>query len=274
MESTTKAIEEENTQKICLEKSVLAKTKKQEVTTCQSILYKVLPDEEVEPSDPDFEEVSRNNGLHIRLNKIRNEKLLKSLKCLKVFDIVWLILGGIDSKNRRFVLNFLQSSFPNKIKELDFRSSGQMDLKRCNYLNSLTRLTSKVVRLVHFERFSIGLPQLKRLVAAFKHVRTLGLISCRLSIPSVTDLSKALKNCQIQKIDLNGSGDSDCSDWDNNFDEFENLVQGLASSPDLRLSLEKVDVTECGVTQNKVEQVFEENQLGEVNIIDHMLNLV
>ncbi|CAI2371814.1 unnamed protein product [Moneuplotes crassus] len=142
-----------------------------------------------------------------------------------------------------------------------------MDLKRCNYLNSLTTLSSKVVREINFSQFSIGLPQLKRLVAAFRHVRTLWLTHCRLSIPSVPDLSKALKNCQIQVIDLEGSGDSDCSDWENNFDEFENLVQGLASSSDLRLSLEEVYVYGCEVTRYKVGQVFEENQLGGVNVI-------
>ncbi|CAI2371830.1 unnamed protein product [Moneuplotes crassus] len=267
MESTTKAIEEENTQKICLEKSVLAKTKKQEVTTCQSILYKVLPNRKVEPSDPDSEEVSLNSQLYIWLDYIWAEKLLKSLKCLKVYDIDCLSLDKIASKNKRFVLNFLQSSFPNKIKGLCFRSSGQMDLKRCTYLNSLTRLSSKVVRQVDFQNFSIGLPQLKRLVAAFRHVRILGLARCRLSIPSVPDLSKALKNCQIQKINLERSGHSARSDWKKNFDELENLVHGLASSPDLRLILEKVYVYGCGVTQNKVDQVFEENQLGEVNII-------
>ncbi|CAI2372041.1 unnamed protein product [Moneuplotes crassus] len=267
MESTTKAIEEENTQIISQEKSVMAEAKEQEVTTCKSILYKVLPDLKVEPSDPNSAEVSRNSGLDIELNKIRYEKLLKSLKCLKVFDIDWLGLDYIASKNRRSVLNFLQSSFPDKIKSLTLWPSGLMDLKRCNYLNSLTRLTSKFVQRVNFERFSIGLPQLKRLVAAFRHVRILCLLNCRLSIPSVPDLSKALKDCQIQKIDLEGSGGSDCSDWENNFDEFVNLVQGLASSPDLRLSLEKVIVFDCGVTKNQVEQFFEENLLGEVNII-------
>ncbi|CAI2372150.1 unnamed protein product [Moneuplotes crassus] len=143
-----------------------------------------------------------------------------------------------------------------------------MDLKRSNYLNSLTRLSSKVVQQVHFSDFSIGLPQLKRLVAAFRHVRALGLRYCRLSIPSVADLSKALKNCQIQEIYLLESGNSDRSDWENNLEEFENLVQGLASSPDLRLSLEQVNVYNCGVTQNKAEHIFEENQLGGVNIID------
>ncbi|CAI2371854.1 unnamed protein product [Moneuplotes crassus] len=268
MESLTTAIEEESTQIISLEKSVLAKTKKQEVTTCQSILYKVRPDEEIKQLDPDSEKVSQNSLLNIEVDEIRDEKLLKSLKCLKVFDIDCLYLTQIDSKNRLFVLNFLQSSFPNKIKILDFCCSGLMDLKRSNYLNSLTRLTSKVVQKISFGNSIIGLPQLKRLVAAFRHVRTLGLVWCRLSIPSVPDLTKALKNCQIQKIYLFGSGDSIRSDWENNFDEFENLVQGLASSPDLRLSLEEVDVRNCCVTQNKVEQVLKENQLGGVNIID------
>ncbi|CAI2371882.1 unnamed protein product [Moneuplotes crassus] len=267
MGSLATATKKEIIQKNSLEKSVLAEAKEQEVTTCQSILYKVHPDEEVEPFDPDSEEVSENSELRIWLSEILDVKLLKSLKCLKVFDTDYLSLDRIASKNRRFVLNFLQSSFPDKIKVLDFESNDLMDLKRCNYLNSLTTLSSKVVREVSFGYFSIGLPQLKRLVAAFRHVRTLWLTHCRLSIPSVPDLSKALKNCQIQQINLYRSGHSDRSDWENNFDEFENLVHGLASSPDLRLSLEEVYVYGCEVTRYKVGQVFEENQLGGVNVI-------
>ncbi|CAI2371881.1 unnamed protein product [Moneuplotes crassus] len=232
------AIEKMNTPIINLEKSVLAKTKKQEITTFQSILYKIHPDGEVVLFDTDFEEVSAYNQLYTELDDIRDVKFLKSLKCLKVFDINCFSLYRFASKNRRFV-NFLQSSFSNKIKDLGFCSSGQRDLKRSNYLNSLTGLSSRVVRKVDFRHFRIGLPQLKRLVAAFRHVRTLGLTYCRLSIPSVPDLLKALKNCQIQEIVLEGSGKSDISDWENNFEEFKNLVQGLASSPDLRLSLVK-----------------------------------
>ncbi|CAI2371895.1 unnamed protein product [Moneuplotes crassus] len=268
MEVLTEAIEEENIKKVSLEKFALEEAKEQEVTTCQSIFYKVLQDEKIEPLDLDSEEVSANSLLYIWVDEIRAEKLLKSLKCLKFFDIDCLYLDGIDSKNRRFVLNFLQSSFPNKIKKLTFCSSCHMDLKRPNYLNSLTGLSSKVVREVCFGHFSIGLPQLKRLVAAFRHVRTLVLRNCRLSIPNAPDLSKALKNCQIQEINLLASGNLARSDWENNLDEFENLVQGLASSPDLRLSLGKVNVSECGVKKNKAEQVFEENQLGGVKIID------
>ncbi|CAI2360859.1 unnamed protein product [Moneuplotes crassus] len=82
-----------------------------------------------------------------------------------------------------------------------------MDLNRANYLNSLTRLSSKVIQRVTLESFNIGLPQLKRLVAAYKHVRVMGLIQCTLSIPSVPDFSKALTNCQIQELNLEGSGD-------------------------------------------------------------------
>ncbi|CAI2371493.1 unnamed protein product [Moneuplotes crassus] len=267
MESTTKAIEEENTQIIRLEKSVLAETKEQEVTTCQSILYKILPYKKVEPPDPDSEEFSANGWLTMAMYDIGDRQFMKSLKCLKVFDIGYLTLGWIDSKNRSFVLNFLQSSFPNKIKNLYFKSDDQMDLKRSNYLNSLTRLSSKVVEQVEFQNFSIGPPQLKKLVAAFRHVRTLRLEHCWLSIPRTPDLSKALKNCQIQKISLNGSGHSSRSDWWENYGEFRNLVLGLASSPDLRLSLEEVDVSDCGVMENDAKSFFGGKLFGGVNVI-------
>ncbi|CAI2384732.1 unnamed protein product [Moneuplotes crassus] len=267
MESNSKIIEEENAGIISIEKSVLEETKEQNVARGQSILYKIFPEKiEIEPLDSDSEEVPENSELCIDFNDLRYVKLAQSFKYLKFFDINSINFSYADSKNRHFV-NFLESSFPDKTNGLYFHSSNKMDLKKSNYLNSLVRISSKVLQVVTFYHFCIGLPSLKRMAAAYKHVGRLRLWVCNLSIPSVPDFSEALSNCQIQKLDLNGSCCYDFSDWENNFDEFKNLVQGLASSPDLRLSLKEVNITHCEVKQAEVEQTFEENQLGGVKII-------
>ncbi|CAI2371769.1 unnamed protein product [Moneuplotes crassus] len=266
MECITKDIEEENTQKISLEKSVLAETKKEDIARCQSTLCNVLGKEEIEQLGSDSEEDSINGIFWIDFKIFRNVKFAQSFKNLKFFDINFLAFDHVDSKNR-YLANFLESLFPNKTNWLYFKCRNKINLKRSNYLNSLTRLSSKVAQIVTFQRFRIGLPQLKRLVVAYKHVRVLRLFDCRLSIPIVPDLSKALTNCQIQELDLEGSGRSGNSDWENNFNQFNNLVQGLASSQDLRLSLKEVDMEYCGVDQDEAEQIFEENQLGKVKII-------
>ncbi|CAI2372219.1 unnamed protein product [Moneuplotes crassus] len=143
-----------------------------------------------------------------------------------------------------------------------------MNLNRSNYFNLLINLSSKISRKVVFSRFSLNLRQLKRLIAAYKHVRVLRLPDCILSVPSAPDFSKALTNCQIQELDLSYSGESYSSDWENNLDEFKNLVEGLASSPDLRLSIRRVSILGCLITQNEAEQIFAVNELEQVKIMD------
>ncbi|CAI2383454.1 unnamed protein product [Moneuplotes crassus] len=268
MESNNKFTEEENACIISLEKSVLEETKEQDITRSQSILHKIFPKKkEIEPLDSDSGEVSkRNSRLYIDFRDLRNAKLAQSFKHLKFFDTNFVDFGCVDSKNKHFC-DFLESSFPDKTNHLCLYSWNKMDLKRSNYLNSLLRVSSKVLQRVTFDSFCIGLPSLKKLVTAYKHARVLRLWDCRLAIPSVPDFSKALTNCQIQKLGLDGSGCSDLSDWENNFHEFKNLVQGLASSPDLRLSLKEVVICNCGVNQIEAKNILEENQLGGVKII-------
>ncbi|CAI2372151.1 unnamed protein product [Moneuplotes crassus] len=267
MESMTKATEEKDIQKISLEKSVLSKTKKQDIARGQSIFYKFSPECKIEPLDSDSGEAPKNSALMIGSNDLGYIEFAQSFKNIKFFDTDYVSFDYVDSKARHYK-NFLESSFPDKTNGFGFFSDYKIDLKRSNYLNSLLRVSSKVLQKTLFAFYCISLPSLKRLVAAYKHVGEFTLWSCSLSIPSVPDFSKALSNCQIQKLDLNCSGCFDCSDWENNFNEFKNLVQGLASSPDLRLSLKEVNIVYCEVNQAEVEQTFKENQLGGVKIID------
>ncbi|CAI2372239.1 unnamed protein product [Moneuplotes crassus] len=263
MESTPKTSKEKGTQKISVEKSVFEETR---FRTCQSILYKIFPNKrEIEPLDLDSKINPEYSRLYIDSSDLRDVKLAQSFKHFKFFDINSVGFGCVDSKNKHFG-NFLESSFPDKTNHLCLYSWNKMDLKRSNYLNLLLGISSKVLQEVSFRSFCIGLPSLKRLVTAYKHARVLRLWDCRLSIPSVPDFSKALTSCQIQELGLDGSGSSDCSDWENNFHEFKNLVQGLASSPDLRVNLKEVVINGCCIKQNKAEQIFEENQLGGVKI--------
>ncbi|CAI2372007.1 unnamed protein product [Moneuplotes crassus] len=267
MEIMRKPIKEKNSQAISVEKYILAETKEQDKSICENILYKhYLRQIEFKSLDSNSKEVSKRNGLYIHFTNPDDLKLSRSFKNLKFFDINQLTFDGVESKNMSFV-EFLEFSFPDKTNQLYFGSCLQIDLNRSNYFKPLVSISTKVIQRVFFAFFRIGLPQLKRLLAAYKHVRVFGLQYCKLSIPNVPDLSKALINCQIQKLDLLRSGESDLSDWESNLDQFKNMIQGLSSSPDLRLSLTKVSINSCEVNQDEAEQIFEENQLGEVEII-------
>ncbi|CAI2372054.1 unnamed protein product [Moneuplotes crassus] len=257
MESMTEAIEEKKAKTISLEKSFLVKTRKQDRACFDSILWSYLRKRIGDILDSEeflFEEYPEFIGFSRSLNHIR------------FIDIGCIMFIFFKSKNKHLV-DFFEFSFPNKTNMLSLWNNHGFNLNRSNYFNSLLRLSSKVVHEVRLMFFSIRLPQLKKLMAAFKHVKVMRFDSCELSIPDVPNLSKALKNCQIQELDLSEDEDSDVYFLRDNFDQFKNLVQGLASSPDLSLSLKTVNIAMSEVNQNEAEQLFKENQLGDVKII-------
>ncbi|CAI2372004.1 unnamed protein product [Moneuplotes crassus] len=141
-----------------LEKSILAETKEQDATRCQSILNKFSPEKcEIEPLDSDSGEISKNSELCIYFSIFRDAKLVQSLKHLKFLDLNWFSFNNVDSKNMHLV-DFLESSFPNKTNALCFWSKNGMDLNRSNYLNPLINLSSKVSQKCHFNLSPLAFP--------------------------------------------------------------------------------------------------------------------
>ncbi|CAI2366064.1 unnamed protein product [Moneuplotes crassus] len=142
-----------------------------------------------------------------------------------------------------------------------------MKLNRTSYFNSLIRISSKVIRVATFSHFCLNLSQLKRLIAAYRHVERLDICCCELSIPTAPDFSKALQNCQIEEINLLGTGSYSYKNWRDHPEEFNNLIQGFARSTDLRTSLRKVNIKNCCIKQSEAEEIFAKNQIRGVTII-------
>ncbi|CAI2370258.1 unnamed protein product [Moneuplotes crassus] len=142
-----------------------------------------------------------------------------------------------------------------------------MQLRGSKYFNILIKTSPKIIKSVKIMRLSLDFRQLKRLIAAYKHVHTLYLWTCKLSIPKVPDFSRALTNCQIQDLNLADSGDFSFGNWKHSLDEFKNLIEGRASSQDLRQNLRKINIRYCEVDQQEAEDIFNDTQLENVRII-------
>ncbi|CAI2373139.1 unnamed protein product [Moneuplotes crassus] len=262
------AIAESNTKIIGCEKVLLEETKERDCGACSSIFYKLsLRDIQIKYLGSGSEEDPPSGHLSLNFKDAKCETLARSLKYQKFCDINEIGLYVTKSKTKR-VVDFLELSFPSKINCLYIRSWNQTDLNKSNYFRLLISLGSRVAHEASFRSFYISLRGLKKLIAAYRHIRVLCLSACKLSIPNVPNFSKALTNCQIQEIKLSYSGNSYSSDWKNNLYQFKNLICGLAGSPDLRSSLKEVNIHRCCISQNEAEEIFVENQLGEVKIID------
>ncbi|CAI2369111.1 unnamed protein product [Moneuplotes crassus] len=216
--------------------------------------------------DTTFWEDSENYDFSFCLEHSKYIKLIRKMKYIKFMNTNKLNLNDITDR-KKHICDFMNFSFPNKVNHLSISSFTLTKLGRSGYFNSLARLSPKILQDVTFQQCCISDGQLKRLMASFRHVQVLKLWYCKLSVPTIPDFTKALKNCQIKELDLFGSGGIEYSDWENNLEEFMNLVKGLASSKDFRLNFRILEISHCLIEEEEVEKIFHANQLGEIEII-------
>ncbi|CAI2366590.1 unnamed protein product [Moneuplotes crassus] len=267
MESEDQVVQGKYGEKISLEKCVLVESNKQGYQRCCCIYYNLLSCEiKAKLPDPESDGSCVGHCIGIKFEDPQYTKFIKKIKFLKFFSVNKFRLNFGDMRNKHIV-NLIDYSFPNKTNEIYASSSTENKMNRVIYFNSLIRISSKVTREVTFNCFCFSFPQLKRFVAAYIHVKNLNLWYCKLSIPTVIDFSKALQNCQIQVINLLGTGSYSCNNWRDNFDEFNNMIQSFSTSSDLRKSLRRVYIRNCLISQNEAEEIFAENKLGGVEII-------
>ncbi|CAI2377770.1 unnamed protein product [Moneuplotes crassus] len=141
-----------------------------------------------------------------------------------------------------------------------------INLPTC-YLDPIIRLNFRVLNKMCLECFCINFRNLKKFITSFRHVETLCILLCKLSIPEIPDFAKALNNTSIQKFKLCWSGLPNASNWVEDPQELTNLIQGLSTSPDLKLSLQEVDLRRCLPNETMARSLLEENGFGSAKVI-------
>ncbi|CAI2370074.1 unnamed protein product [Moneuplotes crassus] len=267
MGTQTCLIDEQKKQIISLEESLMRKSKEQDYKRCCSIYFNTfLWEIDAKPLDPNRQENFDYEELFLGFHAPEPTKFLKKLRSSKFFDINSINLVNIKEKNKD-IINFVYHSTPNVVYHLSISFTYSVKICNSRFLKSVIRLSSKATKSAIFQCFKLNACQLKRLITACRHVQTLFIEYCKLSVPSVPDFSRALNHSQIQKLSLKGSGQLQYSHWRSNLVEFKNLIQGLASSSDLRLSLRTIDIWCCQINENDAQEIFAKNQLEMVEIL-------
>ncbi|CAI2385139.1 unnamed protein product [Moneuplotes crassus] len=260
-----KVYEEGYAKILSLEKSLLIESKEQDFQRCASIHSNIYSHEIwAKPLVPGTR-VHPDEYYSLSSESLTSVNFARKLNKLKFFDIDHISISNFNSKAKHFS-NFLNFSLPNRANRVNISSTNLVKLKSSRFFIPEIRSSSKTIKAVFFNTFWFNRRQLKRVITSFRHVEILGLDYCKLSVPNAPDFSKALKNCQINNLSFWGSGHPKLNNWVNNLDEFKNLIQGFASSPDCRLSLKTVCIKRCGIEVNEAEQIFAENQLEGVEI--------
>ncbi|CAI2365061.1 unnamed protein product [Moneuplotes crassus] len=150
-------------------------------------------------------------------NFVKKQNFLGSStsKCFNLFQM------KTEGENN---VDFLNFSFPKKMTSLYIDSNWLPLWSISNVLESITRISTKVLNRMWIYNFRIDAKQFKRVMVAYKHVKRIHIHCCKLSIPKAIDFSQSLRNTKIKELDFYRSGSPNYSDWRSNPQELAYLI--------------------------------------------------
>ncbi|CAI2377976.1 unnamed protein product [Moneuplotes crassus] len=165
--------------------------------------------------------------------------------------------------SNKYFSKFIKFSFPQEVDVLAVYSERKCIINVSVYLNAITRISPRVNKEIKLLGFKINYNQIKRLMNAFKHVHKIGFHWCQISIPIVANFLEALRGTKVDTLILSGSKINENINKEGSPQTFTNLIEGLATSPDFKQSLQQVEAYRCEVEQIKVSQLLHENGFSQ-----------
>ncbi|CAI2370920.1 unnamed protein product [Moneuplotes crassus] len=259
-------MEETQTQRITevrnQEKLIHSISKELDSTCWTDFYFAVYSTESNQPTSYSlYGDDSEEEESNICWDKYKNGKVAQKCRYLKLFDIEHFNMNNIEKLIKLFH-TFLNSSFPDSVHNLNVSCRDFKKLNKFDFFKSVIKLSSKICNSACFYQFSFGESQFKRLIAAYRHVYNLTFRKCNLSIPNPLDLSTALKDTKIERLNFYMSGSFICSNWKASPNDFKHLVHGLGTSEDLAQTLREIDFRNCGLERGQVKELLTQNGLG------------
>ncbi|CAI2369256.1 unnamed protein product [Moneuplotes crassus] len=273
MESSASQMDTDNTQAQEREKLILTEDNTVDKILRNNYYFNCLSekfiyeDSESENSDDEQYYTEYDPFLYMNFEKQKDRNYFKKANFISPFILHVLELQKIKIKSKTMI-NFHNYSFPLKISNVTIKGDTGCTSIISSTFNAIMRISPRVLERVKISSFKISANQFKRLIVSYKHVQRLELSCCKILVPEVFDLSQLLKNTQIEELDFSWSGDSEHSDWENNPQEYINLIQGLATSPDLKLSLGTIITISCGIENMEMREILDQNKFNNTDLSD------
>ncbi|CAI2385027.1 unnamed protein product [Moneuplotes crassus] len=217
--------------------------------------------------DDYFNEDSDNNGneegydIYFTSQRDMNFAKYAPFKGFKTNDLCLknITRGNNDAKS------FLSSCYPERINM--FRISNQFCLKLNNSLfNEIVRVSNLILKEIAICEFKITSTQFKRSIASFANVQTVKFQWCTVSVPNTCDFSKLMTNAKMKLLDLRGTMFENPKESEETPKLFAKLIQCLATSPDLKLSLKEMDICFCDIEREEASIILNQNGFDKVKI--------
>ncbi|CAI2374749.1 unnamed protein product [Moneuplotes crassus] len=206
-------------------------------------------------------------NFEINLNDQDHRALINKTKSLKPIDVQEMNVSDLKRKDRNWN-GFISLSFPEKVNNLCFKAQDGFMPSISLYLVDIVRVSPRVSDSICICGFKISLNHLKRLICSYKHVNLIDFSDSFLLIPDVPDFSEVLINSQIESLSFSGCESSEqIETWDEEYKKFKNLVEGLATSEDLKRSLKNIQFENCQIKSHCLKQLLDENGFRDINLM-------
>ncbi|CAI2359835.1 unnamed protein product [Moneuplotes crassus] len=175
------------------------------------------------------------------LNNYRYSRLAKEISKIKIPKMARIGLFQADFGNKHF-RNFVIKSAPTATE--DFSIYKMRREKKLRYLNLLfSRSITKSKQFLMHDFRNINLKQLKRLFVSIKHIDSFAIIDSTFSLPSDLDFSDIFRGTTLKRLTFKSCDITNHDSADESLHTLDSLISGLAKSPDLKKSLESMNIS-------------------------------
>ncbi|CAI2386637.1 unnamed protein product [Moneuplotes crassus] len=223
------------------------------------ILYSVLTGKK--------SKVGPNYSLNLDLSCEKDMKFIQKLKG-PIPDVKNLQMESLPQDCEEVVNRFMADNFPSRVGNFDFNLNSKL-VRIDPYLDEILAVKARIQVKLSLYKLKLSKQQLCKVLEECKHLKTIGFNYCNLKIPSVPYFEDDLSESKIQYLGFDYSGDGDYSDWDQNPDEFCNLIKGLSYCEDFTANLSGIYLKNCGLSKIKIDEVFSRNGLTKVQILNY-----
>ena len=189
--------------------------------------------------------------------------LLKNLSKLKIPQLNEIKLNSVP-EDWEEVRSFLSKSISN-INILRFNYDDKAELSASKYLESLKVASTKTSNQFFVDKNNFSSDEFRELVCAAKGTKKLYFVYDKIPLDEQVDFGN-MEGSKLEHLSFPYSGGSSYSNWNAHPMRFENLVASIAKSQGLRDSLKTLNISYCGITREKAQEILNKYNLKSVEL--------
>lgn len=184
------------------------------------------------------------------------KKRFPNMECLRIFR-----LRNVEqSLLKKLIVNHC----PLEVQKLKigFNTCHRFDYSI--YLKEMGLISKNVTKELQFWDFKFKQDNIAKIFENYKHVEKINFHFCLFEIFSSPDFIDSLQGSKIKNIWFDYVGFHDWGDWKEDHTHFINLIKGLSKSEDFKKSVEMIEVTRSGLSDEDLKPILDKYGLENV----------